>query len=263
MICNCCFTANWDQIFEFCKPDKYEEYCKIDEVNRAWFKCVNCGHYQSESNYDLSRLMKVYQGYRSEPFRGYPIKEKFKTVMALPNHKRENHSRVNWVNLNVDFKKSLTVLDVGSGFGVFPHELREMGFDVKCTEINKDSIEFLTKELGFECFDGTPGEDLHRKFGLVTMVHVLEHLKFPTLFLDNYKKFLGFDGQIFIEVPDSIEFRYLPKEHDEFNSCHFHFFTIPSLTTIVERSGFTVKKVERVHHPARGLSRIRLLGRRN
>jgi SAM-dependent methyltransferase len=263
MICNNCFSEHWEEVFIYFGPDKYEKYCGLDYVWRRWNKCVECGHYQSESDYDLEKLMPVYGGYRSEPFRGVPIREQFSSVMALPNHLRENHSRVNWLNLNLDRYANMTVLDVGSGFGVFPHELRSIGFKVTCTEINDESLEFLSKELGFKCVNGDPDVDHFGKYGIVTMVHVLEHMQSPSLFLNAYRKYLSHNGHIFIEVPDSLEFGYLPKDHDEFNSCHLNFFSVPSLTSIVERSGFTVKMVERFYHSARNLSRIRLIGRKS
>lgn len=261
MICNSCFSDNWEPIFSYWGPDKYEKFCGLDVVWRDWRRCVDCGHCQSECDYYPEKLSKVYtEGYRSEPFRGMDINEQFNSIMNLPNHLRENHSRVNWVNLN--YRGGGKVLDVGSGLGVFPFEMEELGFKITCTEINKDSRQFIKEELGFECSDGDPGPDYFGKFDLVTIVHVLEHTQAPGLFLNSYAKYLKPNGMIFIEVPDAIEFDYLPKSHDEFNSCHLHFFTVPSLACIVERSGYSVTKIERTHHKARDLSRIRLLGRK-
>jgi SAM-dependent methyltransferase len=260
MICNSCFSENWEQVFEFWGADKYESYCGLEAVWRRWNKCVECGHYQSEANYDPSRLMPVYKkGYRAEPFRGSPIKEEFDAVMALPNHMRENHSRVHWINMNLGYSNQNNLLDVGSGLGVFPFEMEGIGYDVICTEVNKDSQKHIKEDLGFECIDGDPGPEYFGKFGLVSMVHVLEHMQAPGLFLNAYRKYLCHSGKLFIEVPDSIEFNYLPKNHDEFNSCHLHFFSLPTLSIIVERSGYTVKKAERIFHDARKLSRIRLI----
>lgn len=255
MICNNCFSENWEEVFEFWSPDKYEKFCGLNAVWRRWSKCPLCGHYQSQANYDHTRLNTVYvDGYRSEPFRGSPIKEEFDAIMALPNHMRENHSRVNWVNLNLSCLKNKKLLDVGSGLGVFPFEMEGIGYDVTCTEINKDSQKHIREDLGFECIDGDPGPEYFGKFGLVSMVHVLEHTYTPGLFLNAYRKYLSYDGKLFIEVPDCIEFGYLPKTHDEFNSCHLQFFSLPSISAITERSGFIVEKVERVFHDARKLS---------
>jgi len=262
MICESCFSHTWELIYEYDHPDKYETYCGIDDVYRRWSKCLQCGHYQSESNYESERLLPVYiDGYRSNRFRGIGIKEQFDKIMELPNYIRENHSRVNWVNLNT---KGINgkVLDVGSGIGVFPFEMRQLGYDVVCTELNKDSKKFLRNGLNFKCIEGDPGPSYFGKFGIISMVHVLEHIKSPGLFLNAYRKYLKDNGVIFIEVPDSLEFKRLQKGSDEFNSCHFHFFSVPSLTTIVERSGYKVEKLESVYNCARDLYRIRLLGRK-
>ena len=260
--CHSCFDHSWETIQHHLLPDKYERYCGIDDVDRIWARCLQCGHCQSSSNYDPERLMPVYiDGYRSERFRGLSIDEQFAKIIELPNHVRENHSRVNWVNQNLRVVNG-AILDVGSGLGVFPFEMRQLGFDVVCTEINEDSKKFLGETLSFKCIGGDPGPNYFWSFGILSMVHVLEHTQAPGLFLNAYRKYLKKDGVIFIEVPDALEFDHLMKGNDEFNSCHLHFFTVPSLTAIVERSGYLVDKVERVYNKERDLYRIRLLGRR-
>jgi SAM-dependent methyltransferase len=253
MICQNCYNNIHSVVFKYDAPDKYEKLSGITEVERQWLECGMCGHYQSERSYQSEKL--TYEKYRNRDFRGKGIEEEFESIMALPNRARENFARICWLS-HVFPNKIDRVLDVGSGLGVFPYELRNFGCDVKCVEINKESVDFLCK-LGLECVE--PGENLKSCFDMVTMVHVLEHIEHPCLFLSDYSRCLTHNGKLFIEVPDAIEFGLLPKSHDEFNSCHFHFYTVPSLASIVERSGFVVKKIERCFHGARNLYRIRLL----
>ena len=263
MICESCFSEHWERIFEYSVPDKYEKFCGLDYISREWWRCIECGHYQSVANYDIERLTPVYRdGYRSKEFRGRTIKEQFNHIINLPNNQRENYNRVQWINLS-GYCKGGNLLDIGSGLGVFPFEMESIGYRPTCTELNKDSRKFIKNKLGFHCTDGDPSPCFFGKFGLMSMVHVLEHVKAPGLFLHAYRKYLANDGVLFIEVPDAVEFKILSKDHDEFNSCHFHFFTIPSLSAIVERSGYSIFKIESVFHNARGLSRIRLLARKS
>ncbi len=44
--------------------------------------------------------------------------------------------------------------------------------------------------------------------------------------------------------------------HDDFNSCHTHFYDISTLTKTVERAGFKVTDIHREYYPDRSLSRI-------
>ena len=83
------------------------------------------------------------------------------------------------------------------------------------------------------------------------MVHVLEHIEDPTEFLP----FLHTE-KIFIEVPDAIEFELLDKNHDEFNSCHCHFFTPDNLETLLKGCGYKVLENYDFHYKKRDLSRI-------
>lgn len=247
MICRNCYSDTHTVAAEYDGPDKYEELFGIESAGRRWLKCCNCGHYQSESNYPAELL--TYKGYRSKEFRGKTIREQFDDVVSLPNHQRENFSRVNW--LHYESRDCYRVLDVGSGLGVFPNELREHGYEVHCVEPDEEAAEFLIS-LGFDCSEPCAGYDL------VTMVHVLEHVQAPILFLNQYKRCLQYHGKLFIEVPDAREFKYLSKNHDEFNSCHLHFFTPATLAAMVEKAGFDVVKIERCFHTVRNLSRIRL-----
>jgi hypothetical protein len=49
------------------------------------------------------------------------------------------------------------------------------------------------------------------------------------------------DGSIFIEVPDGIEFDYLDRDHDDFNSLHLWFYKDASLLEMLDRTGFIPK----------------------
>jgi SAM-dependent methyltransferase len=143
-------------------------------------------------------------------------------------------------------------MDIGSGIGVFPAVLREHGFDVVCTEENKDSLKFINERLNIPCYT----KMLKKKRDGVSLVHVLEHIANPKEFLLQVKTRLRKNGILFIEVPDADGFKHLEIGHDDFNSCHVFAYSIPTLTALVEKVGFTVMNISRVTYPERGLYRI-------
>jgi 2-polyprenyl-3-methyl-5-hydroxy-6-metoxy-1,4-benzoquinol methylase len=96
----------------------------------------------------------------------------------------------------------------------------------------------------------------HCAYQAVTMIHVLEHMQDPDGFLNAIKRLLLPGGEVFIEVPDSSEFNYLDKDHDEFNSCHCYFYDAPSLYRLLERNNYTVKDMHRQFYKKRGLTRL-------
>lgn len=255
-ICTCCYNNIFTVKHRYDKPDKYEEYCNIFPVKREWVECTACGHFMSLRNYDEGKLRLVYtDGYRATEFRETTIGQQFERVMAIEDS--ENKKRVAWLTSRLD---PGALLDIGSGLGVFPYEMRKAGWDVSTTEINKDSIKFLSF-LGFPCYDYLPPQILEGCFDVLSYVHVLEHFQSPKLALSSHRRFLGRKGYVFIEVPDAEEFKSLSKDHDEFNSCHLHFFTLPSLARIVETSGFKIVVAERVYYKQRCLSRIYMVAK--
>jgi len=260
MICNVCGSDEWVLRRCYRGADKYEKFVGIPEpVLRQWMRCNRCGVFKCRHNYDIDLLKPIYtNGYRSEEFRKESIEETFQKVAKLPPDESENTYRVRWLK---DMVSPTTLLDIGSGFGIFPYTMKWHGYEVSCIEPNEDSALFIEKNLGIDCLPLFFGEDLevisYPKPGIISMIHVLEHTKDPESFLRDAQKVCN--GKLFVEVPDAVEFEYLEPEHDEFNSCHLFFFTVPSLVQLVDASGFQVTDVHRVKTKTRNLSRIMLL----
>jgi hypothetical protein len=230
-------------------PDKYERWAGIDDVRRHWKWNNRHQCWKQSRNYNLGDLTKIYHlGYRDAKFRGETIEEAFKKIQALPYGKSENKYRIRWFLDHFDGRK---LLDIGSGLGVFPHELRTHGWIVEATEENLTSKNFIRNELGMPC--NTNADN----FDVISIIHVLEHIENIGDFLEYHRGRLGPNGRVFIEVPDAVEFDYLPKGHDEFNSCHIWFFDVSSLYRTVSRY-FDVNDIHRVRHKETDRSRIML-----
>jgi predicted SAM-dependent methyltransferase len=252
MKCLICGSASWKVSFAYDKPDKYEKWQGIKNVKRSWLKCKNCGFHTQTRNYPLERLEGIYRdGYRDKKFRGEDIKQAFKRIYNLPYKESENRRRLGWYMIACG---ACTVIDIGSGLGVWPQLLRKCGVAVSCIEENLESIWFLTQELDLTCFQSI--ETNHCAYQAASLIHVLEHIEEPDSFLNSIKTLLLPGGEVFIEVPDASEFNYLDKDHDEFNSCHCHFYNTPSLYRLLERNGYIVKDMHRQFYKKRGLTRL-------
>lgn len=256
--CIVCGRAYWLPKFEYNAPDKYEGWQNIKIVKRAWVKCTRCGVYRQVRNYSMKRLERIYvTGYRNPVFRGETIEDAFDRISSYPYATSENKQRYDWYKSKCEAKN---VLDIGSGIGVWPWLLKEDGVNVTCTEENKYSRKFISETLGIPCYESL--EDIYGKFNNITLLHVLEHIEDPHKFLKDLHRFMyvndseNSDSWLFIEVPDDMEFEYLDKDHDEFNSCHVYFYSMSSLYKTLERSGFRVLDMHREHYEKRNLTRI-------
>ena len=247
MKCKVCGSNGWLNYNLTKQPDKYEKWMGITDVKRCWRKCLGCGLWHHRRNYSLSELEKIYEdGYRHPDFRGETISETFEKIMNIPNN--ENLTRVEWLTNVWDWPN--TLLDIGSGLGVFPC-LIENHTNVHCVESNNDSIEFI-KNLGIPCTKDIPD----KKFDMVSVIHVLEHIEDPIEFLVGLHNSLRPNGNLFIEVPDAIEFERLPPFSDEFNSCHTHFYDVATLCRVLGRANYDVTDIHREYYKERNLHRI-------
>ena len=259
MKCIICDSGEFEGIHLYITPDKYEKYAGIENVERGWVRCLECGHYQQDRNYPLADLEKIYEdGYRRFDFRGETIQQAYNKVMAIPNN--ENSQRCEWFIDNIGEVK--TILDFGSGLGVFPEYLSNRGYSVDCVEVNRHSQAHIVYNLGIPCYDSL----LHytvEHYDVITLVHVLEHFENPKKFLIGLKRNLKQNGKIFIEVPGAIEFDLLDKNHDEFNSCHCHFFNAWNLTSLLHDCGYEIMEEHDIYYKERNLYRIMMIAQCN
>ena len=224
--------------FGYNKPDKYEKWIGLKDIKRLWVKCKGCGFHWQLRNYPLSKFDELYRDwYRHPQFRGENIKEAYIRIQNYRlTYESENEERYIWFAKNIKFDDAKKVLDVGSGIGVWPKILKDAEFDVTCVDTNKESVDFISQELGMKCYYDL--KDVHGYFDTVTLVHVLEHIQDLDGFLQQVRMRLRKGGYLFIEVPWDVEFNLCKKDHDDFNSTHQWFFGVDSLWGILEKNGF-------------------------
>lgn len=141
-------------------------------------------------------------------------------------------------------------LDIGCAAGYFLELLEQNGWDAEGVELDKEML-VVVRGKGFTVHD-TPLERLalKRKYGLVTLFDVLEHLPDPHEGMERLYSLLADNGSVALVTPDfgstqhrlfrSRWFQLKPREHI---LC----FTLGTLTKLAEQHGFAV-----VHHSPSG-----------
>lgn len=256
-----CYLCKKDTklIWDYDYPDKYQQLIGITEAKRAWYYCSNCMLYVQENDLTDKQLEDIYSNYRSRDMREGTVKEAFDRIINLPNS--ENKQRVDNLLRDLRNGNGKKLLDIGSGLGVFPYAMKQKGYNVTCIEPNPDSYKFMGQELGLNTFQAFFGkENRYIKYDLVTLIHLLEHIRDPIEILKTVKDHhLLNGGSVYIEVPNAKEFKTLDKDHDEFNSTHLFFFTPESLEQVAREVGLTVYSIRNIRYAERGLERIGIL----
>lgn len=151
-------------------------------------------------------------------------------------------------------KSSKSILDVGSGPGLFLALGRSRGWKVKGIEPSKKAANFSRKELNLDIENFFLDEGTAQKIGKYDVVHmgeVLEHLPNPAKMLEISKNILNDKGIITLIVPNDFNpIQKILNKHHGFNPWwvapphHLNYFNHKSLKNLVEKVGFKFLKDE-------------------
>ena len=128
-------------------------------------------------------------------------------------------------------KNNFSLLDLGCGDGSFVELCVKKGVNA----------------LGVDKKRGTFIESLrlNEKFDVITMFHVLEHVKNPNTILNKVKLLLKDNGLLVIEVPlvgNATEHLLGKKYFAYYDQTHLRYFTKEGLINLLTKNGFHVVK---------------------
>ncbi len=99
-----------------------------------------------------------------------------------------------------------SLLDIGTGIGQFLSLASAEYAPVAGTEISSRAIEIAGRLYGLEILNGTiESLSISRQFDNITAFHVLEHVHWPSKFLQRCRQLLKKDGRLFLAVPNELE----------------------------------------------------------
>lgn len=253
--CLLCHSGDHRTIFSYTKPDQYEVAVGVSQKGyfRKWVRCKQCGFYYSIYSRPRNILDKIYTAaYREKNalWRKESPEETFRRIMALPEEESETKLRVNWIKkiINNIWKSGLLkqgvppyrALDIGGGAGIFAHEFQNDVWKNYIIDPGGDS-DFIQKKLHIPFMRRRyKPRSFNREFNLVSLIYVLEHLLSPASFLRSLRNDMAKNSFLFIEVPDSLCFRFKSMKDDIFNSCHLWMFDPETLTCFLSYCGFEV-----------------------
>ncbi len=251
------------------KQDFDDPYLRLLNQNydmstvRQWVTCEGCGFIYREPTLDKADLALLYHRFRDLSFRSESPDDYFSRITSLPVNESENHEKVAWLydNLN-EKKKSGWLLDIGCGGGVFIHTFKRYFADWRASgvEPTPEFARLASRRLSEDIISGEYRVDLFpdKKFDLITVNQVLEHVLDPIEFCVDLKKDLAPGGNIYIEVPDVADFDTLPVDHDRFQMQHLWYFSCDSLAKISEKAELAIRKID-THITRRGRNNIRAI----
>ena len=224
-----------------CNANNYK--LKFKKFNFQYVACQNC-----ETSYVNPRptpeIIKWYytnsENYKFWNKYTFPLSEKSRIKSII----KPRINRILEICEKENVKKDLFV-EVGPGFGTFGQELIKTNYFSKFLAIEPmpDLAETCRKK-GLDVIEENI-EDIKLNSVKATVIgsfEVIEHLFSPLEFLKGINKQLKKDGLIFITCPNinGFEVKTLGKISDTYDIEHLNYFSIESLSSLIEKSGFKV-----------------------
>lgn len=221
-----------------CACEKAVEFTRTESFGYPihYVQCQQCGlvhQHSSESqaadpDFYAETYRKVYQANE------YPTMKDLKIQALRAEHLIQflNHHGVQSVD---------SVLDIGASAGVLLDAYQvKLGSRVNGVEPGKAYREFAASK-GHAMFASV--EQLAaakpQRFGLVSLIHVVEHLEEPVAMLQLIREqLIAVDGRLLLEVPNFYA-------HDSYELAHLACYTSHSLRELVRKAGYEVLAVTR------------------
>ncbi len=226
-------------------------------VNTVMFcvrQCCNveCLHGFTDPVPSLELLSSLYA---ADELNAYMMDEDFiENVQKFHSHLLENY-------IAPLFQQPGSLLDIGAGIGTWVSVATEAGWKATGIEYNQRSVETAKHRFGVELIQGDfykLANLFSQDFNLITLHHVLEHIRYPSSFVEYLSNFLKPNGCILINVPNILSDEFMQQRalwsfiHIP---GHISYFSRFSLDTICLRCMAEKRKFDRVFRstfPAEG-----------
>ncbi len=222
-----------------CDGNKSKNYIKRDAKTGDLITiacCEECGLVQL---YDIPSEQDLFEFYKSKYRFEYRKQDKPSSkhvyragAMAVSRLKK----------ISPFLKKNMKLLDIGSGGGEFTYLASRIGADARGIDPSSGYLEFGKKNYSIDVEQKQISELGGKKsYQMVTMFHVLEHLRDPLGVIRKVHQILEARGYFIIEVPNLESKASSPFNH--FFKAHICYFTSLSLIGLL-KDNFYVEYLE-------------------
>lgn len=249
---------------EICGSGRFEEVTSAVDARRCTdtlfrvVKCAECGfHYlnprppaeEMEQYYPRNYYLNRGQERKVETANRNPLLRAFYQSFHRWDHRRKRRDYERRVGLVERYRQEGEILDVGCGEGTFLANLSPLKWKRHGIDFSAYAIEEAKKErIENLCIGGVldlPFGD--RSFDVITLWHVLEHIRDPKAVMKRVHALLKDSGVVILTVPnlEGLEMKVFRRLQD---SCwevprHLYHFTLKTLSRLLEETDFSILEI--------------------
>lgn len=258
MKCLMCLSEQKKVKFIYSGKDIYLEKLNV-KYELEWFECSNCGVFFSKQYNDIDKVYEDKSLYDAS-YDKNEILIRYNKILSIPAEKSDNLRRVErfleyfeqYKKLHNIKKSNYSLLDIGSGLGVFLSKLKiDERFVLKALELNPVAVEHLIGNVGVNTCKGHMQDlNFEKEFDLITLNRVLEHIQDPIHMMKLIVESIKYSGLIYIELPDSISYKLDGSGNEAFSSGHYMVYNPKSIEYLFNKAGVLLYSMGRVKEPS-------------
>ena len=211
--------------------------------NNTLSKCDSCGFVTCSNEYTNEELSQIYS---SNYFNGGEYLDYLSDELAV---RKNSRNRLNQIQKVFGSYNPENILEIGCAYGIFGDFIRSIysnsryvGYDIAEEACDYGQSQFNIKTICQDFLEVNTTETYTDVF----MWDVIEHLPHPEKFIQKISQQTVKGSRLFITTGD-ID-RLLPKIQGEkwrqiHPPSHLHYFSKKTLTLLLDKNGFEVKKV--------------------
>lgn len=169
-----------------------------------------------------------------------------KSDFLLENNKatEDTTRRIQWLQSVMPAERGGEVFDVGCGYGTFVDAITKAGYMATGLDVSEERMKLAKTHQQGLFIHGTINDEFIKnnckRFHVVTLFHVLEHIQDPVTYLTQLSKLVAPNGYLLIEVPNlADELLSHNEEYREFywQRAHLSYFDAARLELALRRAG--------------------------
>lgn len=244
MNCRLCGSKNIRYLL--CTKNTHGRYMLNKKAKYKIFRCLDC------QCVFIGNIIVDERYYKKNYDLGYYVTNKQGNLSTLISDLLMRFSASYKEKVILKFSKNdgekISILDVGCGEGSFLSNLNKNLFEANGLEINKEGADICQKKNLKVYRQNLQNTDFkEKKFDVITLWHVLEHLDDPISTLKKASDILNKNGILLLSTPntDSLGFRYGKNNWFHMDSPrHLVLYNEKSIRKLTELADFDIIKIK-------------------